>query len=100
MQHYYNRRVTCQIKMVNIIVAGFADFPCPANWTVEQARIRIRSMYGLLFGGVLRDGQAMAGEDLIAEDRSKYEFVNFERGEYSRSLFYDSSISKLSLIIY
>ena len=46
--------------MVNIYISGRNDFPCPVGWSAEQAEMKIRSMYGLMYGGIVRNGLAMA----------------------------------------
>eukprot|EP01040_Poterioochromonas_malhamensis_P014943 gene14943-16633_t len=63
--------------MVNIVIAGHNDFPCPVGWTVAQAEERIRSRYGLINGGIDRNGEAMAATDTITAD-GNYQFVNFQ----------------------
>ena len=61
--------------MVNIHIAGHNDFHCPVGWTVEQARNKIRSMYGLINGGIERNGEAMASNDTITSE-GDYHFIN------------------------
>ncbi len=61
--------------MVNI--AGHSDFPCPVGWTVEEAVNAIRSEYGFINGGVLRNGEAMRHTDAITAG-GNYQFVNFQ----------------------
>lgn len=63
--------------MVNIQIHGHTDYPCPAGWTVERARNEIRSGYGLANGFLLKNGEAVAAEELITTDGG-YSFVNFQ----------------------
>ncbi len=65
--------------MVNIIIAGHDDFPCPVGWTVALAEERIRVGYGLLNGFIRKNGEAMASSDIITAD-GDYHFVNFQSG--------------------
>ncbi len=62
---------------VNIRIAGRNPFACPIAWTVEEARNEIRSMYGLINGGITRNGIVMRSSDLITSD-GEYDFVNFQ----------------------
>lgn len=65
--------------MVNIDIEGHKNFPCPVDRTVEEAENKIRSMYGLLNGGILKNGVAMFLNDIItAEADGVYQFVNFQ----------------------
>jgi hypothetical protein len=61
--------------MVNIRISGQKDFPCPVSWTVEKAEERIRSMFGLVNGGILKNGEATDPAETITND-GDYEFVN------------------------
>lgn len=49
----------------NIHVQGKADFPGQVGWTVEQAVMQIRSMYGVMHGGIRRNGEATLPNDTI-----------------------------------
>ena len=85
------------IKMVNIVVAGHSVFPCPVGWTVEKARNEIRSRYGLLNGGIDRNGEAMASDDIITAD-GDYRFVNFQSLQGIQILF--SSFMTIMLLCF
>ena len=61
---------------VNIHIEGKADFPCPVGWTVEQATNAIRSEYGVMHGGIRRNGEATLPNDTITV-HGDYVFVNF-----------------------
>ena len=71
--------------MVNIHIAGYNDFHCPIDWTVEKAEKKIRSGYGLLNGLIERNGVAMDSDDTITAD-GDYHFVNFQ--EQQGNLFF------------
>ena len=42
-------------------------FPCPDNWTVDQAKAEIRCAYGLQFGYLQADGVPLLGIRLIGD---------------------------------
>ena len=70
--------------MVNIKIVGYPDFPCPEGWTADDAINGIRSMFGLIYGGILRNGLAVLPTSEIQErddkgSRVSYEFVGFQR---------------------
>lgn len=60
-----------------IHIAGYNDFPCSDGWTVDMAENRIHSRYGLINGGIERNGVAMTSIDTITADPD-YELVNFQ----------------------
>eukprot|EP01031_Cornospumella_fuschlensis_P030373 gene30373-36700_t len=49
----------------NISVNGTV-FSCPVGWTVDQAEARIRSRFGLQFGGLEADSIPQLGDNLIS----------------------------------
>ena len=63
--------------MVNIIVEGYSDFPCPIGWTVEKAKNEIRSGYGFVNGFILRNNEAMSSDEIITTD-GNYRLVKFQ----------------------
>ena len=63
--------------MINIKIAGYEDFKCRAGSTIEDVVRAIRSMYGLINGGIrTNDGMIMLPRDTLEEDAG-YEFVLF-----------------------
>ena len=72
--------------MVNIHIAGHNDFRCPVDRTVEEAVNAIRSMFGLINGGIERNGEAMFPNDGITAV-GEYQFVNFQSQQGKVSLF-------------
>jgi hypothetical protein len=59
----------------NISVNG-QNFPCPVGATVDQAEARIRSRYGLLYGGLEdQNGALMDGTVLIGATTGPLSFV-------------------------
>ena len=72
----YGDELLISMPARNIHFQGKADFPCPVGWTVEQAVMQIRSMYVVIGGGILRNGEATLPNDTITVD-GDYVFVNF-----------------------
>lgn len=58
-------------------IASHNGFLCPDVWTVDLAENRISSRYGLMNGGIYRNGVAMVSTDTITAGPG-YEFVNFQ----------------------
>jgi hypothetical protein len=82
--------------MVNITVEeSTRPFNCPAGWTVNKAEVRIRSMYGLIHGGIERNGEAADPADLIQEG-FKYVFVGGQSAPQAQGKGHKYLISKLS----
>ncbi len=50
-------------------------FPCPTDWTVEEARARIRSSYGLQGGGIDHNRIPVLGTSLISSFTGNLDFV-------------------------
>ena len=50
-------------------------FPCPTDWTVEEAEARIRSSYGIQFGGIEHNGISVLGTSLISSFTGNLDFV-------------------------
>ena len=50
-------------------------FPCPIDWTVEEARARIRSSYGLQGGRIDHNGIPVLGTCLISSFTGNLDFV-------------------------
>lgn len=65
------------INMVNIHIAGYNDFHCPAGRKVEEAVNAIRSMFVLIGGGIERNGEALFPNDTVTVT-GDYHFVNFQ----------------------
>lgn len=65
---------------VNIHIYNHRNFPCPVGWTVEETESRIRSMYGLVNGGIIKNGIVMRSTDSITAD-GEYQFVNFHENQ-------------------
>lgn len=49
-----------------IKVEGKPDFPCPIDWTVEQAKNEIKSGNFLVGGFLLENGEPLLGNTLIS----------------------------------
>lgn len=63
--------------MVVITVEGAAKpFNCSVGWTMKEAEKKIRKMYGLKNGGILRNGVGTRSKDVIQEGEGiAYVFV-------------------------
>ena len=75
----------------NILVNGTISFPCPIEATIDQAKIEIRSRYGLQFGGLEdSNGALMDGSVLIGATVGAISFVAGQpiQGMKSYSNFY------------
>ena len=57
------------------IIVGEQIFPCPVNWTVDQARNEIRSAFVLSGGYIAENNIPLAGTDTIREKTGDLEFV-------------------------
>ena len=51
------------------------DFNCPKEWNVEKAEARIRTRYGLQFGGIEANGVAVLSTSLISSLAGDLAFV-------------------------
>lgn len=58
----------------DIIVKG-SNFRCPVGWTVDQAETKIRSVFGLQFGGLTSDGIPQLGSELVVNITGTLAFV-------------------------
>ena len=58
------RRKTMTVKIIK--VEGKPDFPCPIDWTVEQAKNEIKSGNFLVGGFLLENGEPLLGNTLIS----------------------------------
>lgn len=63
------------MPLKTIRVEGKADFNCPDNWTVDQAKSEIRSGYLLAGGFLLEDGVPLLGTVLISSTAGALSFA-------------------------
>ena len=63
-----------EIPTKDITVRGEV-FPCPKDWTVDQAKEEIRSFYVLAGGGLQADGVPLLGTQRIGDTAGALSFV-------------------------
>ena len=64
-------------------------FPCPTDWTVDEAEPRIRSFYVLAGGGLRADGLPLLGTKRIGDTVGALSFVGGQQTQLGKSaVFY------------
>ena len=77
-----------------IEVEGKGTFPCPDDWTVDQAEVKIRSGYHLEGGFLMEDGKPLLGNVLIS---TRAGALSFTRGQGDFNILFSSPLRSNSV---
>ena len=61
-------------------------FPCPNDWTVDQAETRIRSFYVLAGGGLREGGVPLLGTQRIGDTVGALSFVGGQQTQQGKTV--------------